>query len=291
MGRKDIEEKMFEDYNDVFADIVNVLLFGGKQVIRPSELENSKDKSRFKTAEGKTAEQERDVSKWWRRSKIRLALFGLENQTKSDSRMCLRLIGYDGAVYRSEYEDKTVYPVITLVLYLDHERHWNGPKTLLESLDVPDELIPYVNDYRMNLFEIAWLTEEQVGLFKSDFKIVADYFVQLRKTKDYIPNPKTIKHVDAVLKLMAALTGDARFEEAIKDIPARERRHVTMCKVLDDAEKRGEKRARFQLITNLVGTYILKNKLTQKAACEELSIDYKEYQAAKRYMKRMELQG
>ena len=50
MGRKDIEEKMFEDYNDVFADIVNVLLFGGKQVIRPSELENSKDKSRFKTA-------------------------------------------------------------------------------------------------------------------------------------------------------------------------------------------------------------------------------------------------
>lgn len=64
-----------------------------------------------------------------------------------------------------------------------------------------------------------------------------------------------------------------------------------MCKVLDDAEKRGEKRARFQLITNLVGTYILKNKLTQKAACEELSIDYKEYQAAKRYMKRMELQG
>lgn len=107
----------------------------------------------------------------------------------------------------------------------------------------------------------------------------------------YIPNPKTIKHVDAVLKLMAALTGDARFEDAIKDIPARERRHVTMCKVLDDAEKRGEKRARFQLITNLVGTYILKNKLTQKAACEELSIDYKEYQAAKRYMKRMELQG
>ena len=26
MGVKDIEEKQFEDYNDVFADIVNVLI-------------------------------------------------------------------------------------------------------------------------------------------------------------------------------------------------------------------------------------------------------------------------
>ena len=30
MGEKDITEKILADYNDVFADIVNVLLFGGK---------------------------------------------------------------------------------------------------------------------------------------------------------------------------------------------------------------------------------------------------------------------
>lgn len=29
MGEKDIAEKVLEDYNDVFADIVNVLLFQG----------------------------------------------------------------------------------------------------------------------------------------------------------------------------------------------------------------------------------------------------------------------
>ena len=39
MGKKDIEEKLFEDYNDVFADIFNVLLFEGKQVIKPDDLE------------------------------------------------------------------------------------------------------------------------------------------------------------------------------------------------------------------------------------------------------------
>ncbi len=30
MGQKDIAEKTLEAYNDVFADIVNVLLFNGK---------------------------------------------------------------------------------------------------------------------------------------------------------------------------------------------------------------------------------------------------------------------
>ena len=32
MGEKDITQKLLEEYNDVFADIVNVLLFNGKQI-------------------------------------------------------------------------------------------------------------------------------------------------------------------------------------------------------------------------------------------------------------------
>lgn len=37
MGEKDITEKLLEDYNDVFADIVNVLLFHGKKVVQEEE--------------------------------------------------------------------------------------------------------------------------------------------------------------------------------------------------------------------------------------------------------------
>jgi len=35
MGQKDIAEKILEDYNDVFADIINGLLFDGVQEIKP----------------------------------------------------------------------------------------------------------------------------------------------------------------------------------------------------------------------------------------------------------------
>ena len=34
MGEKDIAEKTLEAYNDVFADIVNVLLFDGKRLVQ-----------------------------------------------------------------------------------------------------------------------------------------------------------------------------------------------------------------------------------------------------------------
>lgn len=42
---------------------------------------------------------------------------------------------------------------------------------------------------------------------------MADYFVQRRKNKDYVPSKGTIQHVDALLQMMAALTHDKYFEE------------------------------------------------------------------------------
>ena len=59
----------------------------------------------------------------------------------------------------------------------------------------------------MNLFEIAWLTDEQVKMFKSDFGIVADYFVQMRKNNDYEPGREQIRHVDEELILLIVRSG------------------------------------------------------------------------------------
>ena len=41
MGKADLTEKILEDYNDVFADIVNVLLFKGEERVIPDLLTNS----------------------------------------------------------------------------------------------------------------------------------------------------------------------------------------------------------------------------------------------------------
>jgi len=247
MGAKDITEKALEAYNDVFADIINVLLFDGKQHIREDELEEESPNSSYK-ADGKLHAQERDVAKYWRKGLVRIALYGLENQTEVDYDMPLRLFSYDGAAYRGqlladkenkEKAGKTAprYPVVTLVLYFGHRKHWKAPRTLYECLTIPEEIKPYVNDYRMNLYEIAYLSDEQVQKFTSDFKIVADYFVQMRKNKDYTAPEATIKHVHELLQLMAVMTKDNRFEDVYS--PDMEGGDINMCEVLDRIENRG----------------------------------------------------
>lgn len=49
MGEKDAAEKTLESYNDVFADIVNGLLFNGKQVVKENELKAESENSIYKT--------------------------------------------------------------------------------------------------------------------------------------------------------------------------------------------------------------------------------------------------
>ena len=86
MAEKDMTEKNLEALNDVFADIVNVLLFNGNQVVYEDKLEPASEHSIFKT-DGKVHEQERDVSKYWKKGEIRISLLGFENQTKKDRNM------------------------------------------------------------------------------------------------------------------------------------------------------------------------------------------------------------
>ena len=82
-------------------------------------------------------------------------------------------------------------------------------------------------------------------LFQSDFKIVADYFVQMRKNHSYKPSRETIRHVDELLKLMTVLTQDKRFEDVINQSPE-EGKVRNMCEVLNQVEARGWKRGRME---------------------------------------------
>jgi hypothetical protein len=279
MGEKDITEKILADYNDVFADIVNVLLFNGEEIVDENGLVNLKDKSQYKTA-SKIHEEERDVVKRYEKAQIQIAIFGLEHQTDEDKDEPFRVIAYDGASYRSQLLDKKNkqrYPVITLVLYFGTKR-WEKAKSLYEALDIPEKFKKYVNDYKINLFEIAFLEPEQVAMFKSDFKIVADYFVQMRRNKNYVPSPETIKHVDEVLKLMSVLTGDRRFEEFQRNLQKETEGGATiMCEFLDEIENRGLVKGRAEgKIYGMVKVYVNDMHLSAEEISLKLNRDIEE---------------
>ena len=252
MAEKDVSEKMLFDYHDVFADVINVLLFDNNRMVSENDLLSVKTKSQYKADDNILHEEERDIAKFWNQCEINVALFGIENQTNTDPDMVLRVIGYEGASYRSQLLSneidnegkKSRYPVITLVLYFGYDKHWNK-RNLFDRIDVPKYLKPYVNDFHMNLFEIAYLDDEVINNFTSDFKIVANYFSQLRKNHSYIPTTDEIRHVDEVLKLMSILTRDDRFEtvqnKMIANKPNIGKGKVKdMIDVLGQVEARGE---------------------------------------------------
>ena len=259
MKDKDIAEKILEDYPDVFADIVNGFLFNGNEVVKPEELEDMQLRSAYRA---ELHDMERDVAKRWKKNGIRIACVGFENQTAPDSRMVLRVLGYDGAEYRAqclkENLNNAPYPVITIVLYFGYEQRWTAAKSLYEAVSVPDELKPFVTDTKINVFEVAWLKDEQVAKFKSDFRIVADYFVQKRKTGTYRGSRDTMRHVYEVLQLLSVMEHVDYLERAVveKRVKGGER---DMSSIFDQYIKEGEARKEAE-VNERVATDMLKKK-------------------------------
>ena len=214
----------------------------------PKDLEDRNPHSFYKT-DGKIRELERDVVKRWKKQNIRIACIGMENQTDQDPNMVLRVAGYDGTEYRVQINNlrtgEKPYPVITIVLYFGYKGRWNQPKTLYETLDIPEELRPYVNDMRINLFEIAYLTREQVNLFKSDFRVVADYFVQMREKGEYNPGNEVVQHIQEVLQMLNVMDKEKRFEDSLnEEIMEGKVNNMSewLDKVIKTSEERGEEK-------------------------------------------------
>ena len=283
MAEKDITEKNLEALNDVFADIVNVLLFKGEQVINEKDLEADTTKSMFK-ADGKIHEQERDVSKFWKNGEIRISILGIENQTAQDSDMPLRVISYDGASYKQQLLDtnqKKRYPVATLVLYFGTEEKWSKAKNLYDCFEVPEKLKPFVNDYKINVFNIAFLSPKTIAMFKSDFKIIAEYLRAKRLNQKYKGSKEKLKHANETLKMFSALTGDNSFEKVYNEDNFK-KGGITMCDVVErirnDGITEGINKGILEGKADVIRKMLDANALTIEQIADILKLPVKEVQ-------------
>ena len=107
----DIVLKNYWSGNEEFADLFNAVLFGGSQIIRADELENEDTEDSVvlehrKQAEGVKAA--RDNIKIMKKSTaygVQLVLLGLESQEHIHYAMPLRVMGYDYATYKKQYNN------------------------------------------------------------------------------------------------------------------------------------------------------------------------------------------
>ena len=249
MAEKDITEKLLTDIDEVFADIYNNLCFNGENIIKPDDLSNASVTSAF-ISNDVTRGLISDVSKIYKNSNLTLALLNIENQSTEDSDMPFRIIGYEGAKYNSQLisgSDER-YVVATLVLNFNTKKRWSTPKSIKESLKnkYPIELDEYINDYKVNVIDVAFMDKEDIEKLNSDFKAVAKYYYLKRNNIEDFEElgDCNLKYPVQTFATMKALTGDSRFETAYNDYVEthKDDKGVTMEKILDTIEARGETR-------------------------------------------------
>lgn len=243
---------MLEGYADVFSDIVNVLLFQGEHVIEESQLAEADSVSQYKSG-GDLYSQQRDVSRFWQVQNVILSLIGLENQSGIDPNMPIRIMNYDSAAYRKQIGEKRYpdagelrYPVVTIVLYFGTEKKWEDPLCLHDCLKIDERLRPWVGNYPIHVINVAWLPEETIASFQSDFRIIADYFRQVRLTGKYHPDPDLVpRRIREVLDSLKAFSGDNRFVAVYNESGKMQGKEtMTMEKWLTDVINEGEARGK-----------------------------------------------
>ena len=183
--KPDIVLKNYWNNNEQFADLFNAVLFQGRQVIKPEELESMDTEESTVMEHREYAESiqaARDIIKIQKRFRpnggayaVDLVMYGLENQEHIHYGMPLRVMIYDCGTYKKQFDSNAqkykdsegltrdeylsrmkktdrFIPVITVVVYYG-EKPWDGAVTLHGMLNIPDEIAEYVNDYKMLLVE------------------------------------------------------------------------------------------------------------------------------------------
>ena len=247
MAEKDITEKLLTDIDEVFADIYNNLCFKGDNIIKPDDLSNASVTTAF-ISNDVTRGLISDVSKIYKNSNLTLALLNIENQSTEDSDMPFRIIGYEGAKYNSQLisGSDARYAVATLVLNFNTKKRWSTPKSIKESLKnkYPIELDEYINDYKVNVIDVAFMDKEDIEKLNSDFKAVAKYYYLKRNNIEDFEElgDCNLKYPVQTFATMKALTGDSRFETAYNDYVEthKDDKGVTMEKILDDLINKGK---------------------------------------------------
>ena len=288
MGAADTVTKAYMKENTVFADAFNYLLYRGRAVVDPTqlqELDTTEIALPFGAQDEDGKPQEDAVQKY--RDVLKSAvikedgeaayiLLGIENQTDIHYAMPVRnALQYGRQVadiakkHRREdasskahsrgeylsgfYKDDRLTPVITLVLHFG-ANEWNGPLSLHEMMNVKNrELLRFVQDYQVHLIDPARLSEEELAKFSTS----------LREVMGYIKYSKDKKKLSEFLKENPRMLIEANAARVIKavtntplDIPE-DAEVVDMCKAVEDMMNESKTKGAVEVLVGLVKDGVL----------------------------------
>ncbi len=267
MAEKDLVSKKIEDYNEVFADIYNTLLFQSP-VINPDWLKASPTESIYKTDNKDLNSQSRDIlKKYHDETHLVISSFGIENQASIDKKMPIRIMGYDAGTYHQQLKDREseITPVITIVLNMA-DKKWDAPKSIHEMLKTDEKLVKYVQNYKIHVFDIAFLEDDTIESFTSDFREIARFFKKKRLGDNPFTSQMELAHPEEIIEFISVFTQDKRYLDGIPYIEnvKKEGGAVTMCAVADALISEGIRKGKLEGIREGIREGKLEGKLEGK---------------------------
>lgn len=112
-------------------------------------------------------------------------------------------------------QDDRLIPVITLVMYYG-ENPWNGAKSLCEMLHIPNEIRPFVNDYKIFLIEARENKPELHNMKNIDLfnliKILQDKSKSLKEVREKAIDYAREHHVDKSVVMTVAGVANCKID-------------------------------------------------------------------------------
>ena len=278
MGVIDTETKAYLSQPDKVADAFNYWIYGGREVIKPDELQPLDTTAiaiPYGNGNKESIQKFRDVLKLYTAMKDDRAYYlmlGIEIQAKVHYAMPVRNMLYDAMNYAEQVsnlatkhrQDKDkmtqeeflsglrkedrLKPVITLVVSLSAEQ-WDGARSLHELLAVEDkELLRFVPDYKLNLLTPTQIADEDFANFRTDFGTVMQFVKhQNDKSMDWMSGNNRAEDVDwetaSLIKTVTGIDIDIKKGESIN-------MWVAWENGINQAEERGRDVGRSEGITS-----------------------------------------
>lgn len=292
MGNKDKTEKLFVACRDVFAELINVLVYHGEKILSEEAILPGPTESIYQGQDAELANQFQDYSMYEVVKGEVYALYTLENQSRVDYQMALRHAGYDGAAYRRQYvqkkseekgllekialEDKLsgrqgIYPVISMVLNWGDKR-WTAAAMIRELIEYPVHAAAedYLDRNRTHVFDMRFLDKSVREQFEGDVRVVLDY---LSDRESLIQRRQRLRNPEEVLRMLHALSGDVRYLENITFV---EEGGKTVCDLLDEMMNKGIEQGKQEGLKEGLKEGIKEGMIT---TCKELGATFAETSA------------
>ena len=88
-------------------------------------------------------------------------------------------------------------PIITAVIYVGADP-WDGPRSLFDMMDVYDKrLIPFLNNYKLNIISAADMAEDDFGKFQTDLGLAMQIIKHQKDSADKIIEETNHRKIDA----------------------------------------------------------------------------------------------